>query len=105
MQTHLSKPLGNVLWFLTGQEEINTSCKILFKRMKVLGPKVPELIIFPIYSALPSEVQSYDFEPTPPGAYKVVIATRWKRVPQSQEFIMSVNPGFAKQNMYDPVCG
>ena len=42
--------------------------------MKALGPKVPDLIILSIYSALPSEVQSRVFEPTPPGARNVVIA-------------------------------
>ena len=32
-------------------------CRILFERMKSLGPNVPELIILPVYSALPSEMQ------------------------------------------------
>ena len=89
MQTHLSEPPGDVLLFLTGQEEIDTSCEILFERMKVLGPKVPEFIILSISSALPSEVQSRVFEPTLLGICKVVIATRWKRVSRSREFIMS----------------
>ena len=75
MQIHLSEPPGDVLLFLTGQEEIDTACENLHKRMKALGPKVPELIVLPIYSALPSEVQSRVFEPAPPGTRKVVIAT------------------------------
>ncbi len=45
MQIHLSEPTGDILVFLTGQEEIDTSCEILFERMKALGPSVPELII------------------------------------------------------------
>ncbi|RXW11997.1 hypothetical protein EST38_g13859, partial [Candolleomyces aberdarensis] len=64
MQIHLSEPPGDVLLFLTGQEEIDTACEILFERMKALGPKVPDLLILPIYSALPSGVQSRVFEPT-----------------------------------------
>ena len=76
MQIHLSEPPGDILLFLTGQGEIDTSCEILFERMKALGPKVPKLIIIlPIYSALPSKVQLRVFEPTPPGARKVIIAT------------------------------
>ena len=67
MQIHLSEPPGNNL-LLMGQEEIDTSCEILFEHMKALSPKVPELIILPIYSALPSEVQSRVFNVTPPGA-------------------------------------
>jgi hypothetical protein len=34
----------------------------LYERMKALGPNVPDLIILPIYSALPSEMQSRIFE-------------------------------------------
>ena len=30
MQIHLTEPEGDVLLFLTGQEEIDTSCQVLF---------------------------------------------------------------------------
>jgi HrpA-like RNA helicase len=63
--------LGDILVFLTGQEEIDTACEILFERMKTLGPEVPELIILPVYSALPSEMQTKIFDPAPPGSRKV----------------------------------
>ena len=39
--------------------------------MKSMGPEVPELIILPVYSALPSEMQSRIFDPAPPGSRKV----------------------------------
>jgi ATP-dependent RNA helicase DHX8/PRP22 len=106
MQIHLSEPPGDILLFLTGQEEIDTSCEILFERMKALGPKVPDLIILPIYSALPSEVQSRVFEPTPPGARKVVIATNVAETSLTIPGIYYViDPGFSKQNAYDPRLG
>jgi len=63
--------VGDVLLFLTGQEEIDSACEILYERMKALGPEVPELIILPVYSALPSEMQTRIFEPAPPGSRKV----------------------------------
>ena len=63
--------LGDILLFLTGQEEIDTACEILYERMKSLGPDVPELIILPVYSALPSEMQTRIFEAAPPGSRKV----------------------------------
>ena len=75
MQIHLAEPPGDILCFLTGQEEIDTACQILFERMKSLGNNVPELIILPVYSALPSEMQTRIFDPAPPGARKIVIAT------------------------------
>lgn len=66
-----SPPSGDILVFLTGQEEIDTACEILYERMKSLGPDVPELIILPVYSALPSEMQTRIFDPAPPGSRKV----------------------------------
>ena len=40
MQIHLTEPPGDILLFLTGQEEIDTACEILYERMKSLGPEV-----------------------------------------------------------------
>jgi ATP-dependent RNA helicase DHX8/PRP22 len=102
MQIHLSEPQGDILVFLTGQEEIDTSCEILFERMKALGPQVPELIILPVYAALPSQLQSKIFEPAPPGARKVVIATNLAETSITIDGIYYVvDPGFVKQNAYD----
>ncbi|KAK4671923.1 DEAH-box ATP-dependent RNA helicase prp22 [Podospora pseudoanserina] len=106
MQIHLSEPMGDILLFLTGQEEIDTSCEILFERMKALGPSVPELIILPVYSALPSEMQSRIFDPAPPGSRKVVIATNIAETSITIDHIYYViDPGFVKQNAYDPKLG
>ena len=63
--------LRKKIFVFLGQEEIDTSCEILYERMKSLGPEVPELIILPVYSALPSEMQTRIFEPAPPGSRKV----------------------------------
>ncbi len=106
MQIHLTEPPGDILLFLTGQEEIDTSSEILFERMKALGPSVPELIILPVYSALPSEMQSRIFEPAPPGSRKVVIATNIAETSITIDGIYYViDPGFVKQNAYDPKLG
>ena len=106
MQIHLSEPPGDILLFLTGQEEIDTSCEILYERMKLLESSVPELIILPIYSALPSEMQSKIFDPAPPGSRKVVIATNIAETSITIDNIYYViDPGFVKQNAFDPKLG
>ncbi|KAK9246939.1 putative ATP-dependent rna helicase dhx8 [Lipomyces tetrasporus] len=106
MQIHLSEPQGDILVFLTGQEEIDTACEILYERMKALGPSVPELIILPVYSALPSEVQSRIFEPAPEGTRKVVIATNIAETSITIDGIYYVvDPGFVKINAFDPKLG
>ena len=43
--------------------------------MKALGDLAPKLIILPVYSSLPSEMQSRIFERAPPGSRKCVVAT------------------------------
>ena len=43
--------------------------------MKGQGSKLGEMIIAPIYANLPSDLQAKIFDPTPPGARKVVLAT------------------------------
>eukprot|EP00112_Aurelia_sp_Birch-Aquarium-sp1_P006162 Seg1687.9 transcript_id=Seg1687.9/GoldUCD/mRNA.D3Y31 product="ATP-dependent RNA helicase DHX8" protein_id=Seg1687.9/GoldUCD/D3Y31 len=102
MQIHLTEPPGDILVFLTGQEEIDTSCEILYERLKSLGPEVPELVILPVYSALPSEMQTRIFDPAPPGSRKVVIATNIAETSLTIDGIYYVvDPGFVKQKVYN----
>ncbi len=90
----------------TGQEEIDTSCEILFERMKSLGPEVPELLILPVYSALPSEMQTRIFDPAPPGTRKCVIATNIAETSLTIDGIYYVvDPGFVKQKVYNSKSG
>ncbi|KAK3946365.1 P-loop containing nucleoside triphosphate hydrolase protein [Diplogelasinospora grovesii] len=106
MQIHLTEPAGDILVFLTGQEEIDTSCEVLYERMKAVGSNVPELIILPVYSALPTEMQSRIFDPMPPGSRKVVIATNIAETSITIDNVYYVvDPGFVKQKAYDPKLG
>ncbi|KAK4540524.1 hypothetical protein LTR36_009162 [Oleoguttula mirabilis] len=106
MQIHLTEPPGDILLFLTGKEEIDTSAEIIFERMKALGPSVPELVVLPIYGALPSEIASKIFEPPPPGGRKVVIATNIAETSITIDGIyFVVDPGFVKQTAYDAKLG
>ncbi|KXS93622.1 hypothetical protein AC578_4209 [Pseudocercospora eumusae] len=106
MQIHLTEKAGDILLFLTGKEEIDTSCEILHERMKALGPSVPELIILPIYGALPSEIASRIFEPAPGGSRKIVIATNIAETSITIDGIYFViDPGFVKQTAYDAKLG
>merc|ERR1712131_43237 len=44
MQIHVTQPLGDILVFLTGQEEIEKVCEDLTERVRKLGTKIKELI-------------------------------------------------------------
>jgi ATP-dependent RNA helicase DHX8/PRP22 len=106
MQIHLSEPAGDILVFLTGQEEIDTCCETLFTRMQALGDLAPELIVLPVYSALPSEIQSRIFEPAPIGSRKCVVATNIAEASLTIDGIYYVvDPGFSKQKVFNPKLG
>ncbi|EFJ49720.1 hypothetical protein VOLCADRAFT_104170 [Volvox carteri f. nagariensis] len=106
LQIHLSEPEGDLLLFLTGQEEIETACQILYERIKALGPAVPELIVLPVFSALPSEIQTRIFEPAPPGKRKCVVATNIAEASLTIDGIYYVvDPGFAKMKVFNPKNG
>ncbi|XP_032225192.1 pre-mRNA-splicing factor ATP-dependent RNA helicase DHX16 [Nematostella vectensis] len=106
LQIHITQPDGDVLVFLTGQEEIETAQELLQDRTRKLGSKIKELIILPIYSTLPSDLQAKIFEPTPPGARKVILATNIAETSLTIDGIIYViDPGFCKQKSYNPRTG
>lgn len=57
-------PEGDILIFMTGQEEIEATCFALKERLEALGDGVPDLLILPIYSQLPSDLQARPVPPT-----------------------------------------
>ncbi|XP_055590392.1 pre-mRNA-splicing factor ATP-dependent RNA helicase DHX16 [Uranotaenia lowii] len=106
LQIHATQPLGDVLVFLTGQEEIEACQEMLQDRVKRLGSKLKELIILPIYANLPSDMQAKIFEPTPPNARKVVLATNIAETSLTiDNIIYVIDPGFAKQNNFNSRTG
>ncbi|EJS44034.1 prp22p [Saccharomyces arboricola H-6] len=106
MDIHINEGPGDILVFLTGQEEIDSCCEILYDRVKTLGDTIGELLILPVYSALPSEIQSKIFEPTPKGSRKVVFATNIAETSITIDGIYYVvDPGFAKINIYNARAG
>jgi len=106
LQIHTTQPKGDILLFLTGQDEIETCEENLKETMFALGDKVPDLIIAPIYANLPSELQSKIFEPTPEGSRKVVLATNIAETSITIDGVVYViDPGFVKQNNFNPKTG
>ncbi|XP_072845286.2 pre-mRNA-splicing factor ATP-dependent RNA helicase DHX16 isoform X2 [Pogona vitticeps] len=106
LQIHVTQPQGDILVFLTGQEEIEACCEMLQDRCRRLGSKIAELLILPIYANLPSDMQAKIFEPTPPGARKVVVATNIAETSLTIDGIIYViDPGFCKQKSYNARTG
>nr|XP_050863129.1 pre-mRNA-splicing factor ATP-dependent RNA helicase DHX16 isoform X1 [Vespula vulgaris] len=106
LQIHATQPPGDVLVFLTGQDEIETCQEMLQERVRRLGSKLAELLILPVYANLPSDMQAKIFQPTPPGARKVVLATNIAETSLTIDNIVYViDPGFAKQNNFNSRTG
>ncbi|XP_020595099.1 pre-mRNA-splicing factor ATP-dependent RNA helicase DEAH1-like, partial [Phalaenopsis equestris] len=106
LQIHVTQPPGDILVFLTGQEEIETIDEILKHRISGFGTKIAELIICPIFANLPTELQAKIFEPTPEGARKVVLATNIAETSLTIDGIKYVvDPGFCKIKSYNPRTG
>ncbi|KAI1501929.1 P-loop containing nucleoside triphosphate hydrolase protein [Biscogniauxia marginata] len=105
-QIHTSQGNGDILVFLTGQDEIEAAELQLTETARKLGNRVKELIVCPIYANLPSDLQSKIFEPTPRGARKVVLATNIAETSLTIDGITFViDPGYVKENVFNPATG
>ncbi|CAD8097611.1 unnamed protein product [Paramecium sonneborni] len=72
LQLHFTQPEGDILAFLTGQEDIEDVREILLERMKISNQE-KQLEVKMLYSALPPEVQMEAFQKC--VHRKVVLAT------------------------------
>ncbi|KFA68001.1 hypothetical protein S40285_03560 [Stachybotrys chlorohalonatus IBT 40285] len=105
-QIHTTQGKGDILIFLTGQDEIEAAELEISETAKKLGSRIKELVICPIYANLPSELQAKIFEPTPDGARKVVLATNIAETSLTIDGIVYViDPGYVKENVYNPATG
>ncbi|KAG8983511.1 hypothetical protein FRB90_005937 [Tulasnella sp. 427] len=96
-QIHTTQPKGDILVFLTGQDEIEVAMENLTETARALGNKIAELLVCPIYANLPSDMQAKIFEPTPEGARKVVLATNIAETSITIDGVVFViDPGFYK---------
>jgi len=110
MQIHMCEEIvGDILLFLTGQEEIEEACKRLKRETENLGSEVGDMKCIPLYSTLPPNLQQRIFESAPPvkanGAIgrKVVISTNIAETSLTIDGVVFViDPGFAKQKVYNP---
>jgi len=110
IQIHMCEEVeGDILLFLTGQEEIEEACKRIKREIDNLGPEIGELKCIPLYSSLPPNLQQRIFDPAPPrrpnGAIgrKVVVSTNIAETSLTIDGIVFViDPGFSKQKVYNP---
>ncbi|KAJ6910237.1 pre-mRNA-splicing factor ATP-dependent RNA helicase DEAH10 [Populus alba x Populus x berolinensis] len=105
-QIHLEEGPGDILVFLTGQEEIEGVERLVQEQLQKLPEESRKLLTAPIFSSLPSEQQMRVFMPAPAGHRKVILATNIAETSVTIPGVKYViDPGFIKARSYDPVKG
>ena len=72
----------------------------LQERLQQLGEDIPELLILPIYSQLPSDLQAKIFDPAPEGARKCIVSTNIAETSLTVDGILYViDSGYCKMKV------
>ncbi|KAK3163326.1 hypothetical protein QOZ80_1AG0002170 [Eleusine coracana subsp. coracana] len=101
---HEKEPPGDILVFLTGQDDIDTAVKLLNEEIQHRRKHYFDLLILPLYSGLPRADQDLIFAPTSKGKRKVVISTNIAETSLTLEGVVYVvDTGFSKQKCYNPI--
>lgn len=101
---HVGQDQGDVLIFMTGQEDIEATCVLLADRISQVGENVPPVSILPIYSQLPSDLQAKIFESS--DKRKVIVATNIAETSLTVDGIKYViDTGYCKLKIYNPKMG
>ncbi|KAG2645582.1 hypothetical protein PVAP13_2KG431815 [Panicum virgatum] len=110
MTIHITSGPGDILIFMTGQEEIEATCFALAERLEQLisssTKTVPKLEILPIYSQLPADLQAKIFQKAEEGARKCIVATNIAETSLTVDGIFYViDTGYGKMKVYNPRMG
>ena len=107
MDVHLHEPAGDILVFLTGQAEIDRAVARLNEAVRALPPGAAgDMLVLPIYAALPPEMQARVFRPAPAGARRCIVATNIAETSVTVDGVVYViDPGVAKLKTYNPASG
>ncbi|KAL1956699.1 hypothetical protein VTO42DRAFT_6849 [Malbranchea cinnamomea] len=102
---HVSQGPGDILVFMTGQEDIEVTCELIEERLALLNDP-PKISVLPIYSQMPADLQAKIFDKAPPGVRKVIVATNIAETSLTVDGIMYVvDCGFSKLKVYNPRMG
>jgi pre-mRNA-splicing factor ATP-dependent RNA helicase DHX38/PRP16 len=106
LQIHFNSAEGDILIFMTGQEDIEGTCQVLADKMDQLGEGSPPLLVLPMYSQLPSDLQAKIFDAAPTGVRKCIVSTNVAETSLTVDGIKYViDCGFYKLKVYNPRIG
>lgn len=106
LQIHANSPPGDILVFMTGQEDIEGTCQVVAEKMAKLGSDLQPLLVLPMYSQLPADLQAKIFEAAPEGIRKCIVSTNVAETSLTVDGIKYViDAGFFKLKVYNPKIG
>lgn len=105
LSIHVSQGPGDMLCFMTGQEDILATCELVGERLKLLNDP-PKLLVLPLYSQLAADLQARIFQKAPPGVRKLIVSTNVCETSVTVDgIIYVVDAGFSKLKVYNPRIG
>ncbi|KAH6560728.1 hypothetical protein BASA81_005241 [Batrachochytrium salamandrivorans] len=106
LQISKEQPAGDILVFLTGQEEIENLEKLVNEQAKTLPADSLKILVCPIFASQPTGQQTKVFDPAPPGVRKVVLSTNVAETSITISGIRYViDTGMVKMRAYNPKSG
>lgn len=106
MGIHKEEAHGDILAFVTGQDEVEAVVAQLIERAREQPKGSQYLKVLPMYSGLPHSEQMLVFKPTPHHTRKVVVATNIAEASITINGIVYViDCGFVKLRAYSPKVG
>lgn len=106
LRIHVTQPAGDILVFMTGQEDIEATCLALSERIQKQPDGIPPILILPMYSQLPADLQAKIFQKPPEGTRKVIVSTNIAETSLTVDGIRYViDSGFCKLKVYNPRIG
>ncbi|KAK7368456.1 hypothetical protein VNO80_10482 [Phaseolus coccineus] len=107
LDIHIRQPEGDILIFMTGQDDIEKLVSKLEDKVRALEEgSCMDAIILPLHGSLPPELQVRVFSPPPPNCRRIIVATNIAETSLTVDGVVYViDSGYVKQRQYNPSSG
>ncbi|BBN07307.1 ATP-dependent RNA helicase DDX35 [Marchantia polymorpha subsp. ruderalis] len=104
LSIHKMEPAGDILIFLTGQDDVDAVVNLLNTEAENFPRNSPGLLVLPLFAGLSRADQELVFRPAAQGRRKVIVSTNIAETSVTIPGIVYViDSGFAKQRFYNPL--
>lgn len=107
LDIHIQEVEGDVLIFMTGQDDIEKMVSKLEEKVQSLAEgSCMDAIILPLHGSLPPEMQVRVFHPPPQNCRRFIVATNIAETSLTVDGVVYViDSGYVKQRQYNPATG